>query len=66
MDDTTSLRELREFALVEAVEALRRIEWVWDGEEDRCPACGLTPARGHDRSCTTGVALARFPTEVSS
>lgn len=46
------------FEQLEAVEmALRYIQWVYDGEDDRCPSCGMTKAQSHDWSCRTAKVL---------
>jgi hypothetical protein len=39
-------------------EALRYVEWCYDGADDRCPSCGMVADRGHDSSCRTAKALA--------
>jgi hypothetical protein len=44
--------------LLAVAEAAKRIEWCWDGADDRCPACGRTETQGHDWSCDFGPALA--------
>jgi hypothetical protein len=48
-EETEKVRKLRH--------ALGLIEWVWNGEEDRCPSCGMRADVGHDWSCATKDAL---------
>ena len=62
--------EAAEQRLRELEEALVYIEWVWDGDRDRCPSCGrspgLPPTGGHDGSCRTAAALSTSVAEAEA